>query len=50
MEADGVVLMWDCCHQEAVLDEVHYDRHGELRPEDRARIEGMSYYHRCSGA
>jgi len=50
MEADGVVLMWDCCSRDELLDEVHFDRHGKLRPEDQARILGLSYYHRCAGA
>lgn len=46
-EVDDVHLCWTCCGREELLDEVHYDRHGNLRPEDEARIRGMSYYHHC---
>jgi hypothetical protein len=46
-EADDVSLMWTCCGRTDLLAEVHYDRRGELRPEDRARILGLSYYHQC---
>ena len=49
-EVDGVVLMWDCCGQDELLNEMHYDRRGDLRPEDRAIIVARSYYHRCDSA
>lgn len=46
-EVDDVVLMWDCCGRDELLNEVHYDRRGNLRPEDVALIRARSYYHQC---
>lgn len=45
--AGDVPLTWDCCGREELLTEVNYDRHGKLRPEDKALILARSYYHRC---
>lgn len=49
-EVEEVVHMWSCCGQEELLNEVRYDRHGDLRPEDEAIINALRYYHRCADA
>jgi hypothetical protein len=48
-EIEEVPLLWDCCGRQELLDEVHYDRNGNLRPEDVAIVRALAYYHRCDG-
>lgn len=46
-DVGDVHLCWTCCGREELLEELNYDRHGELRPEETARIAALSYYHQC---